>query len=332
MKAFTYVKYGNPDVLRLEEVDKPTPEENEALIRVHAVSLNCYDWHYLRADIFLVRLMGVGFLWPKNPRLGADFAGCVEAVGRDVKQFKPGDDVFGCKGSSYGNGAFAEYICIPEGALARKPSNLTFEEAAAVPMAAVTALQALRDKGQVQPGQNLLINGASGGVGTFAVQIAKALGAKVTAVCSTRNVELARSLGADRLIDYTKEDFTGNGQRYDVILGVNGFHRISAYKRALTPKGVYVMVGGTFAQLLQGMLLAPRMSEPGGRKAAALSADIKQKDLVFLTGLLEAGKVAPCIDKRYRFTELPEAFRYLGAGHARGKIVVTVTEDGMRSR
>lgn len=246
----------------------------------------------------------------------------MEAVGREVRQFKPGDVVYGCKGSNYGNGAFAEYICIPEGALARKPSNFTFEEAAAVPMAAVTALQTLRDKGQVQPGQKVLINGASGGVGTFAVQIAKALGADVTAVCSARNAERARSLGADRVIDYAREDFTGNGKRYDVILGVNGFHRISAYKRALSPTGVYVMVGGRFAQLLQGMLLAGRMSEPGGRKTASLSANIKQ--LVLLAGLLEAGKMAPSIDKRYRFSELPEALRYLGEGHARGKIVVSV--------
>src|SRR5512143_2318776 len=224
MKAIVYTKYGSPDVLQLKDVEKPTPNDNEVLIKIHAASVNAYDWHFLTADIFLIRLMGGGLLKPKYTRLGADIAGRVEAVGSNVKQFQPDDEVFGMI-----HGGFAEYACAPENALALKPSNLSFEEAAAVPMAAVTALQGLRDAGQIQPGQKVLINGASGGVGTFAVQIAKSFGAEVTAVCSTRNLELARSLGADRVIDYTKEDFTQNGQRYDLILAANGYHPLVAY-------------------------------------------------------------------------------------------------------
>jgi NADPH:quinone reductase-like Zn-dependent oxidoreductase len=285
--------------------------------------VNAADWHLLTADVFLVRLMGRGLLTPKDKILGADIAGRVEAVGRNVKQFKPGDevfgDIFGC-----GGGGFAEYACAREDALALKPASLTFEEAAAVPLAAVTALQGLRDKGKIQPGQKVLVNGASGGVGTFAVQIAKSLGAEVTAVCSTRNLDMVRSIGADRVIDYTKEDFTKSGQRYDLILAANGYHPILDYRRALSPKGVYVMSGGSWAQMFQAMLLGPWISMTGSKKMGALSAKANPKDLAFVKELLEAGKVKPVIDRRYPLSEVPEALRYLGEGHARGKIVITM--------
>jgi NADPH:quinone reductase-like Zn-dependent oxidoreductase len=318
MKAIVYHNYGSPDVLKCEEIQKPTPGNDEVLIKIHAASVNAYDWHFLTADIFLIRLMGGGLLKPKNTRLGADIAGRVEAVGKNVKQFRPDDEVFGMV-----QGGFAEYTCALENALALKPSNLSFEEAAAVPMAAVTALQGLRDEGKIQAGQKVLINGASGGVGTFALQIAKSYGAEVTAVCSTRNVDQARSLGADHVIDYTKEDFTQMGRQYDLILAANGYHSLSAYKRALTPKGIYVMAGGSKAQIFQSML-GSLMSERGGRKMGGVSAKRSQKDLVFLKELLEAGKVVPVIDRRYPLSEAAEALRYLGEGHARGKVVITV--------
>jgi NADPH:quinone reductase-like Zn-dependent oxidoreductase len=323
MKAIVYTKYGSPDVLQLKDVEKPTPKDNEVLIKVHAASVNAYDWHFLTADIFLIRLMGGGLFKPKNTRLGADIAGHVEAVGRNVKQFQPGNEVFAC-----GNGGFAEYVTIPESALALKPANLSFEEAAAVPMAAITALQGLRDNGQIQAGQKVLINGASGGVGTFAVQIARTFGAEVTAVCSTRNLDIARSLGAEHVIDYTKEDFTKNGQQYDLIFAANGYHPLSAYKRALTPHGIYVMAGGSTAQIFQAMLMGQRMSETGGRKMGGVTAKLNPKDLVFLKELLEAGKIVPVIDRRYTLSETAEALRYLGEGHARGKIVITIDEGG----
>jgi NADPH:quinone reductase-like Zn-dependent oxidoreductase len=321
MKAMVYEKYGSPDVLELKEVKKPIPKDDEVLIKIHAASVNAYDWHFLTADIFLIRLMGGGLLKPKNTRLGADIAGRVETIGRNVKQFQPDDEVFGMV-----RGGFAEYACAPENALALKPVNLSFEEAAAVPMAAVTALQGLRDTGQIQPGQKVLINGASGGVGTFAVQIAKSFGAEVTAVCSTRNLEMARSIGADHIIDYTKENFTENGQQYDLILAANGYHPLSAYKRALTPKGIYVMAGGSMAQMFQAMLLGSWMSETGGKKMGGVSAKRNQKDLAFLKELVEAGKVVPVIDRRYPLSEAAEALRYLGEGHARGKVVITVED------
>ncbi len=321
MKAIVYTEYGPPDVLQLQDVEKPTPKDNEVLIKVHAASVNAYDWHFLTADIFLIRLMGGGLLKPKNTRLGADIAGQVEAVGRNVRQFQPGDEVFGCK-----HGGFAEYVCAPENVLALKPSNLSFEEAA-VPMAAVTALQGLRDEGQIQPGQKVLINGASGGVGTFAVQIAKAFGAEVTAVCSSGKLDQARSLGADHVIDYTKEDFTKNGQQYDLILAANGYHPLSAYKRALSPKGIYVMAGGTMAQIFEAMLLGSWMSKTGGKKMGGVSAKIDQKDLVIIKELLEAGKVVPVIDRRYPLSEAAEALRYLGEGHARGKVVIAMESN-----
>jgi NADPH:quinone reductase-like Zn-dependent oxidoreductase len=323
MKAIMYTKYGSADVVQLKEVEKPAPKEDEVLVKVMAASVNAYDWHFVSADIFLMRLMGTGLLKPKNPRLGADMAGRVEAVGSRVEQFKPGDEVFGDIGA-WGNGAFAEYVCVPEKAFARKPANLTFEQAAAVPMAALTALQGLRDAGQIQPGQKVLINGASGGVGTFAVQIANYYGAEVTGVCSTDKMDMVRSLGAKHVIDYTKEDFTKNGQKYDLILGVNGFQPISAYKRALTPRGIYVMAGGDAGQIFQGMLLAPRMSENGGRKMGSVTARTSQKDLTVLKELLEAGKITPVIDRSYPLSEAKEALRYMGEGHARGKVVITM--------
>jgi len=319
VKAIVYTRYGSPDVLQLKEVEKPTPKDDEVLIEIHAASVNAYDWHFLTADIFLIRLMGGGLLKPKSTRLGADIAGRVEAVGKNVKQFQPDDEVFGMV-----RGGFAEYACALENALGLKPSNLSFEEAAAVPMAAVTALQGLRDTGQIQPGQKVLINGASGGVGTFAVQIAKSFGAEVTAVCSTRNLDQARSLGADHVIDYTKEDFTQSGQQYDLILAANGYHSLSAYKRALAPKGIYVMAGGSKAQIFQAMLMGSWMSETGGKKMGGVSAKRSQKDLVLLKELVEAGKVVPVIDRRYPLSEAAEALRYLGEGHAQGKIVITM--------
>jgi len=328
MKAIVRTRYGPPDVLKLEEVPKPTPGDDQVLIRVHAASVNAADWHLLTADVFLVRLMGRGLLRPKNKILGADIAGRVEAVGRNAKQFKPGDEVFGDIFQS-GGGGFAEYACAREDALALKPASLTFEEAAAVPLAAVTALQGLRDKGKIQPGQKVLINGASGGVGMFAVQIAKSFGAEVTAVCSTRNLDMVRSIGADHVIDYTKEDFTKSRQRYDLILAANGYHPILDYRRALSPKGIYVMSGGSGAQMFQALLLGPWISMIGSKKMGALSAKANPRDLAFVKQLLEAGKVKPVIDRRYPLSEVPEALRYLGEGHARGKVVITMEHSSI---
>jgi NADPH:quinone reductase-like Zn-dependent oxidoreductase len=244
-------------------------------------------------------------------------------LGGSVTQFKPGDEVFGDIAGGSGGG-FAEYAAAPEKALAPKPANLSFEQAAAVPMAGVTALQGLRDEGKIQPGQSVLINGASGGVGTFAVQIAKAFGAQVTAVCSTRNLEQARAIGADHVIDYTKEDFTQSGQQYDLILAANGYHPLSAYERALKPQGIYVMAGGTFSQIFQSMLLGPRKSKPGGKKMGGVSAKASQGDLLILKEMIEAGEITPVIDRRYPLSETAEALRYLGDGHARGKVIITV--------
>ncbi|PKN93851.1 MAG: alcohol dehydrogenase [Chloroflexi bacterium HGW-Chloroflexi-6] len=324
MKAIIYENYGAPDVLQLKDIEKPTPKDNEVLVKIHAASINAADWHLLTADIFLVRLM-TGLLKPKYNILGADIAGRVEAIGANVTQFRPGDDVFGDIFGS-GAGGLAEYAAVSEHALALKPSNLTFEQAAAVPLAAVTALQGLRDLGQIKAGQKVLINGASGGVGTFAVQIAKAFGAEVTAVCSARNLEMARSLGADHVIDYTKQDFTHTGQQYDLILAANGYHPIRAYQRSLTPTGIYIMAGGKPSQMFEALLLGPFLSKKGGRQLLALSAKAKQEDLLVVRGLLESGKVVSVIDKRYPLSEAPEALRYLGAGHARGKVIITVIE------
>jgi len=323
MKAIVYHTYGSPDVLKLEEVAKPAPQDDEVLIKVHAASVNAADWHLLRGDPFLVRLVVGGILKPKVKILGAAVAGRVEAVGRNVTQFQPGDEVFGDL-SGCGWGGFAEYVCARENALVVKPANVTFEEAATIPVAAVTALQGLRDKGQIQQGQKVLINGASGGVGMFAVQIAKAFGAEVTAVCSTRNVKIVHSLGADHVIDYTQEDFTKNGQQYDLILAANGYHSIWAYKHALRSKGRYVLTGGSMAQMYQAMILGPLVSMIGSKKMGNLLAKPNQKDLVFVKELLEEGKVKPVIERRYPLSEVPEAIRYVEEGHARGKVVITV--------
>jgi NADPH:quinone reductase-like Zn-dependent oxidoreductase len=322
MKAIVQTKYGSPDILRIEEVEKPAPKDDEVLIKVLAASLNQYDWHLLTADIFLVRMMGGGFLKPQNTIPGADIAGRVEAVGKDVKQFKPGDEVFG----DIGSGGFAEYACAREKLLVLKPASMTFEQAAATPMAALTALQGLRDHGQLQPGQKVLINGAAGGVGTYAVQIAKALGAEVTAVCSTPNLDMARSIGADYVIDYTKEDFTKNGQRFDLILAANGYHWIYDYRRALNATGIYVVAGGSFAQMFQSMLLGPLISKGGSKKMGTFTARLNQKDLEFIKELIGAGKVKPVIDRCYPLSETAEALRYLGAKHAHGKVVITITQ------
>ena len=323
MKAVVYTKYGSPDVLQLKEVEKPTPKDGEVLIRIHAASANAADRHLLRGDPFLLRF-AYGLLKPKWQILGSDIAGRVEAVGKNVREFQPGDEVFGDL-SGCGLGGFAEHVAVPEHVVAPKPENMTFEQAAAVPMAAVTALQGLRDKGQIQPGQKVLIHGASGGVGTFAVQIAKAFRAEVTAVCSTRKVDLVRSIGADHVIDYTQEDFTKNGQRYDLILAANGNRSMFEYKRALAPTGRYVVTGGSMAQLFQAMLLGPLLSTAGRQNMGNVLARPNQEDLACMKELLEAGKVIPVIDRCYPLSETAEAIRYLEAGHARGKVVITVT-------
>jgi NADPH:quinone reductase-like Zn-dependent oxidoreductase len=327
MKAIVYTQYGSPDVLQLKEVEKPTPRDNEVLLKVYATSVNAGDLHILRADPFLIRLMGYGLLKPKNKILGAAIAGRIEAIGGNVKQFQPGDDVFGDLSESGKRGGFAEYVCASADALVLKPSRLSFEEAAAVPVAAVTALQGLRDKGHIQAGQKVLINGASGGVGTFAVQIAKSFGAEVTAVCSTSNVDAARSMGADHVIDYTKEDFTQNGQHYDLIVAANGNRSISEYKRALRPNGTYVVTGGSKKQTYQAMLLGPWISMTGTKKMGNLMAKPNTKDLGFVKELLEEGLVIPVIDRRYPLRETAEALRYLEAGRARGKVVITVDQN-----
>jgi NADPH:quinone reductase-like Zn-dependent oxidoreductase len=327
MKAIVYTQYGSPDVLQLKEVEKPTPRDNEVLLKVYATSVNAGDLHILRADPFLIRLMGYGLLKPKNKILGAAIAGRIEAIGGNVKQFQPGDDVFGDLSESGKRGGFAEYVCASADALVLKPSRLSFEEAAAVPVAAVTALQGLRDKGHIQAGQKVLINGASGGVGTFAVQIAKSFGAEVTAVCSTSNVDAARSMGADHVIDYTKEDFTQNGQHYDLIVAANGNRSISEYKRALRPNGTYVVTGGSKKQTYQAMALGPWISMTGTKKMGNLMAKPNTKDLGFVKELLEEGLVIPVIDRRYPLRETAEALRYLEAGRARGKVVITVDQN-----
>lgn len=327
MKAIVYTEYGSPDVLRLKEVDKPVPKDDEVLVKIHAASVNAADWRMMRADPFLARLYN-GLLKPTRLQiLGCDIAGRVEAVGKDVRQFQPGDEVFGNTFAS-DFGGFAEYKCARENELVSKPANISFEEAAAVPLAALTALHGLRDKGQVQPGQKVLINGASGGVGTFAVQIARHLGAEVTAVCSTGSVDMARSLGADHVIDYTQEDFTVSGRRYDLILAVNGYHSLFDYRRALSPRGIYVMVGGDTAQLFQALLLGPWLSMAGSKKMGALSSKPDQNDLRFLKTLLESGKIRPVIDRRYPLSGVPEAIRYVEAGHAKGKVVITQQTTG----
>ncbi len=323
MKAIAYRCYGPPEVLKLEDLAKPTPADHEVLVRVHAAAVNPLDWHYMRGTPYLVR-MDSGFGRPKNPRLGVDFAGTIESVGSGVTRFKPGDDVFGGK-----LGAFAEYLVVREDrAVVLKPANVSFEQAAAVPIAAITALQGLRDKGHIQAGKKVLINGASGGVGTFAVQIAKSYGADVTAVCSTRNVELVRSIGADHVIDYTREDFTKGAERYDLILDSVGNHPLLDYRHVLTPKGDFVIVGGQshgnwlgpMTNLIEALALSPFVSQ----NYHPFLAELDPKDLTILAGLMQSGKVTPVIDRRYKLSELPEAMRYLEAGHARGKVVIDI--------
>ena len=323
MKAIVFSQYGSADELRLEEVSKPVPGDNEVLVKVHAASVNAADWRMMRADPFLVRLYA-GLLRPKKIKtLGADIAGVVEKVGSNIKQFQVGDAVFGDVFAS-NFGGFAEYKCALENELALKPPNVSFEAASAVPLASMAALHALRDVGQIREGQSVLINGASGGVGTFAIQLAKYFGAEVTAVCSSKKVEQARSLGADHVIDYTQQDFIRRGTQYDLIIAVNGFHSIFDYRRALSPQGRYAMVGGGVGQLFQALLLGPWLSLTGGRKMLAVSSKPNQKDLLFLKELLEIGKINPVIDKRYPLNEVPDAIRYVEAGHASGKVVITV--------
>src|SRR3979411_2888513 len=328
IKAIVYHDFGAPDVLRLEEVDKPVPNDNQLLIKVRALSVNPLDWHFMEGTPYLGRPMAFGFLKPTVTRLGVDYAGTVEVVGKNITEFKPGDEVYGNK-----FGAFAEYVVASDKALALKPANLTFEQAASLPVAALTALQALRDTGKIQPGQKVLINGASGGVGTFAVQLAKTFGAEVTGVCSGRNVELVRSLGADHVIDYTKEDFTKRGERYDLILDNVGNQPLSGFRRVLNPKGIYVMIGGGgvkddpwFGALVRP-IKAILMSKFISKKMEPMLADMNRKDLTVLADLIQAGKVKPVIDKTYTLSQLPEAMRYLEEGHVRGKVVVTVPDN-----
>jgi NADPH:quinone reductase-like Zn-dependent oxidoreductase len=323
MKAIVYYNYGSPDVLKCEEIEKPTPGDNEVLVKVRAASLNPLDWHFMRGMPYFVRML-TGLRKPKVTRLGVDVAGQVEAVGRNVTQFKPGDAVFGsCRG------AFAEYACTSESALGRRPDNVTFEQAASAPGAAFTALQGLRDKGQIQPGQKILINGAAGGVGTFAVQIAKSFGAEVTGVCSTRNAEMVRSIGADRVIDYTQEDFTKSGQRYDLLFDCIGNHSLLACRRVLNPKGIYVPVGATsdrwmigpLARAIARLVLSWFVSQ---KLVIFFLAKPNKEDLTIMRELMETGKVTPVIDRRYALSEAPEAIRYLEEGHARGKVIITL--------
>ena len=322
MQAIVFDHYGPPEGLKLLDVPTPVPKAGEVLIKVHAAALNAADWHLLRADPFLVRLM-CGLFAPRDKRLGADVAGVVQAAGPGVTRFKVGDEVFGCLPIG-ALGSYAELACAPERVLALKPAGLSFAQAAAVPLASLTALQALRDACGLQAGERALINGASGGVGCFAVQIAKAMGAEVTAVCSSRNVELARSIGADHVIDYSQTDFTQQAERYDVILAANGYHPLTAYKRVLTPKGRYAMTGGAGKQMAESIFLGPWHSERNGRKFKTGGMKANVADLEYLRGLMETGKLVPVIDRSYTLQQVPEAIAYLEEGHARGKIVITV--------
>jgi len=325
MKAIVYCDYGVAN-LKLEEIEKPVPNDDQILVRVRAASVNPYDWHFIEGTPYVMRAMGVGLRKPKNTRLGVDFAGTVEAVGKDVTEFKQGDEVFGGR-----TGAFAEYVCPrATGSVTRKPADVTFEQAASVNIAGITALQAIRDKGKVQPGQTVLINGASGGVGTFAVQIAKLFGANVTGVCSTRNIDLVRSLGADHVIDYTKEDFTKGDQRYDVILDNVANHSLAECRRVLKHNGTYVLIGGGgvdeqgflggLAKALKTALLSKFVSQ----KMGMMMADSSNKDLTELADMMQSGKLKPVIDRTYKLDQVPEAIRYVEQGHARGKVIITV--------
>lgn len=324
MRAIGYRCYGSPDVVKLEQVAKPLPKDGQVLIRVHAASVNPLDWHYVTGMPYLVRAqLGMGA--PHDARLGTDFAGTIEAVGPGVTRFKPGDRVFGGA-----DGSFAQYVVRrASGSIAPMPANLTFEEAAAVPVAGITALQAVRDNGKVRPGEKVLVNGAGGGVGTFAVQIAKALGADVTAVTNTGNFALVRSLGADHVIDYTKEDFTRGAQRYDVIIDCGGGHSLHAYRRVMTPHGRFVRVGeahlGKWIEPVDDLFIAPAlMSRVSSQRFVSFIATLREADLQTLHDLIEAGKVKPVIDRRYPLEQTAGAIRYLATGHARGKIVIDV--------
>ena len=319
MNAIVYRRYGSPDVLECDEIEKPTPRDDEVLIKVRAASVNPLDRHIMRGRPFLLR-MAFGLRKPRT-RPGRDVAGQVEAVGRNVKQFKPGDEVFGaCRGS------LAEYACTRESALVTKPNNMTFEQAASVPVAGLTALQGLRDKGKIRPGQKVLINGAGGGVGTFAVQIAKSFGADVTGVCSTGKVDMVRSIGADRVIDYTQEDFTNGTQRYDLIFDLMATHSLPAYRRVLNPNGICVLAGGPTKvwSILISAFEVLVLSRFVSQKFVMFVAKLSKEDLTTLRELMETGKVTPVIDRRYRLSEVPEAIRYLEEGHARGKVVITL--------
>src|SRR5438270_1350481 len=326
MKAVVYCDYGVPN-LKFQEIENPTPADDQLLVRVRAASVNPLDWHFIEGTPYVMRAMGVGLRKPKDTRLGVDFAGTVEAVGKNVTRFKPGDEVFGGR-----TGAFAQYVSVRESrAVALKPANITFEQAASVPIAGITALQGVRDKGKVQAGQKVLVNGASGGVGTFAVQIAKSYGGDVTGVCSTKNLDMVRSLGADHVIDYTKEDFTKGDQRYDVILDNVANHALSECRRVLTPKGRYVMIGGggaseqgffgVMTRPLKAMVLSPFISQQMGMMMAQPST----QDLTLLAEMVQSGKLKTVIDRTYKsLSEVPDAIRYLEEGHARGKVIVTV--------
>jgi NADPH:quinone reductase-like Zn-dependent oxidoreductase len=325
MKAIVQTEYGSPHVLRFKEVEKPTPKDNEVLIKVHAASANPLDWHQMRGEPFIAR-MGNGLRKPRKATiLGADIAGRVEEVGKNVTRFRPGDDVFGDL-SATGLGGFAEYACAHEGSLVLKPANLSFEEAAATPVVGFTAIQGLRDNGQIKAGQKVLINGASGGVGSFAVQFAKASGAEVTGVCSTRNLDLVRSIGADHVIDYTKEDFTKSGQHYDLIYDAVGNLSVPASRRALSPNGMCVVAGfTTLSRLFQVIALGPLVSRMGSRKIGLMGMAMpNQKDLLLIKELLEAGRVKAVIDRRYPLSETADAIRHLETGHARGKVIITI--------
>jgi len=320
MKAIVYRCYGSPDVLEFANVEKPTPADDEVLVKVAAASVNPLDWHYMRGSPYIMRL-GTGLGAPDDSRMGVDFAGTVEAVGRNVTRFRPGDEVFGGR-----TGAFAEYVIVPEDrALALKPGNMTFAQSASVPIAGLTALQALRDKGKIKPGQKVLINGASGGVGTFAVQIAKSFGAEVTGVCSTRNVEMVRAIGADHVIDYTQEDYADSGHRYDLIIDMVGNHSLLENRRVLNPDGIFVIVGGPKGNWL-GPLMSPvkalLLSPFVGQEFVMLLAKLGKDDLTILGDLMQAGKVTPVIDRSYGLNEVPAAVAYSEEGHARGKIVI----------
>lgn len=329
MKAIVYTTYGSPDVLHLNDVATPTPKDDEVLVRVHAASANPLDWHLMRAEPFLARFEN-GLLKPKNTKLGADVAGRVEAVGRHVTQFQVGDNVFGAIPINE-LGGFAEYVCVREDTLVLKPAKMTFEQVAAVPIAALTALQGLRNAGQIQPGQKVLINGASGGVGTFAVQIAKSFGAEVTGVCSTRNLDMVRSIGADHVIDYTQADFTRNGRRYDLILDAVGNRSVSDLQRALSPHGIGVVVGFTSLSLMFQVIVLGAWVSKTGREKIGIMETVKpgQKDLFFIKALLDAGKVVPVLDRCYPLHQVADAIRYLEQGRARGKVVITV--DGAKA-